>query len=317
MPLSQRAGRYAPSPTGSLHLGSLLAAVGSYLQARAQGAAWYLRIDDLDAPRVVTGMAEEHQQTLEAFGLRWDGSVVYQSQRGSAYERTLAALLAAGQAFECGCTRREAQTGPQGIEGPIYPGTCRAGLPAGRAARSIRLRVPDVVIALDDAVQGHYGQRLATDIGDFVIRRADGITAYQLATVVDDAYQGVAEVVRGADLLSSTPRQIWLQRVLGLATPRYAHLPLLVDDRGHKLSKSEGAAALSARALDAQLWRCLSLLGQHPPDALKDRGITGLLRWATDNWDIACVPRVASVAWPGEATNAPCPSVRDWPSSGR
>jgi len=295
MSASLATGRYAPSPSGPLHLGSLLAAVGSYLQARGQGAAWHLRIDDLDPKRVVPGAERSIIEVLQLFGLRWDGPVLYQSMRRSAYAQAIGQLKMASHAFECGCTRRESQQGPLGIEGPIYPGTCRNGLPPGRAARSLRLRVADIDVVCRDAVQGQYGQHLARDVGDFVIRRADGITAYQLATVVDDAAQSVGEVVRGADLLSSTPRQIYLQRVLDLPVPAYAHLPVLVDAQGEKLGKSTGALALSATTASTQLWDCLSFLGQAPPDVLRGATVTRLLAWAVDNWSLAHVPCVQTL----------------------
>lgn len=283
-------GRFAPSPSGALHLGSLVAALASYLQARAQGGCWLLRIDDVDTPRVKTGADRLILEALERFGLRWDGQPLYQSARRSVYAGALDELKASGHAFDCGCTRREAQSGPIGLEGPIYPGTCRAGIPGDRAPRSVRFRVGADAPAFQDRVQGYRHQSLGRDIGDFVIRRADGITAYQLATVLDDAAQGVTEVVRGADLLSSTPRQIALQGALGLATPGYAHLPVLLDTAGEKLSKSTFAAALTADAPAGQLHRCLVLLGQQPPHSLAHASIGRVLRWATDNWSLAAVP---------------------------
>ena len=291
------AGRYAPSPSGPLHLGSLLAAVGSYLQARAQDASWRLRIDDVDTPRVVAGAAAAICDTLRVFGLRWDGPVVYQSARRSAYAAAIARLQAGGAAFDCGCTRREAQAGITGLEGRIYPGTCRGGLAPGRSPRSVRIRVDDRPIEFVDQVQGVYRQTLSRDIGDFVISRADGVTAYQLATVVDDAACGAGEIVRGADLLSSTPRQILLQQRLGLARPAYAHLPVLVDAHGEKLGKSNGALALDRVSPGLQLWRCLALLGQQPPNRLREAAPARLLRWGCDNWSLEKVPSI--MALPG------------------
>lgn len=284
-------GRYAPSPTGPLHFGSLIAALASFCHARAQGGRWLLRIDDLDRPRVVSGADRHIMATLAAFGLHHDGSVLYQSQRGAAYEDALTCLRQTSAAFDCGCTRREAQSGPPGIEGPIYPGTCRDGLAAGRSARSIRLPVTAQPIEIVDRFQGLYAQVLATDIGDFVIRRADGIVAYQLATVLDDARQGVTEVIRGADLLSSTPRQIWIHRCLGLSVPSYGHIPVIVDSDGEKLAKSTGALALEPTRRQAQLLECLRLLGQDPPRSLGSRSVDGVIRWAVDNWDANQVPR--------------------------
>lgn len=293
--MGEYVGRYAPSPTGALHLGSLYAALGSYLDARARGGRWLVRIDDLDTPRVVTGAAEEILETLARFGLHWDGPVLYQSQRREAYRVAVEQLKQSGKAFDCGCTRREARRGPPGIEGPIYPGTCRDGLPQGRTARSVRLRVEAAKIRCFDALQGMHRQRLARDIGDFVIRRADGITAYQLATVLDDAAQGVTAVVRGSDLLSSTPRQIYLLQALGLTVPRYAHLPVLTNRAGEKLGKSTGALALEKDALGAQLSRCLALLGQAPPARLADAAPANVLEWAATHWRLDNVPRATTL----------------------
>src|SRR5699024_1759174 len=187
-------------------------------------------------------------------------------------------------------SRREVAAGPMGLEGPIYPGTCRKGLPVGRQPRSARLAVMDTDITLNDGIQGPYTQNLSRDIGDFVIKRADGIVAYQLATVIDDNHQGISEVVRGADLLSSTPRQIWIYRCLGFPEPRYAHVPVLVDVDGEKLGKSTGAKPLDSRNCNMQLWDCLELLGQRPPANLKIASVKRILRWAVDNWNIGEVP---------------------------
>lgn len=329
--MSQVVGRYAPSPTGPLHFGSLVAALASFCQARGQGGLWRLRIDDIDRPRVVPGAAPAVLRTLARYGLRHDGPVLYQSSRDPAYARAVAYLKAAGQAFDCGCTRREAHVGAMGLEGPIYPGTCRAGLPPGRCPRSVRMAVTAGEIGFVDGVQGRYGQDLARDIGDFVIRRSDGVYAYQLATVVDDAAQGVDEVVRGADLLSSAPRQIGLQRALGLARPRYAHVPVVVNESGEKLGKSTGALALDGCRQATELTACLALLGQRPPPGLGKRSVAGVLRWALDNWSLAAVPaRTAltrgfsdlrsddrAAASRLMATSDGGPIAPGWPSAGR
>lgn len=293
--IDKPSGRYAPSPTGPLHLGSLLAAVASFLQARGQDASWLLRIDDIDTPRVVPGAASGICEILTAFGLQWDGPVLYQSRRRAAYRDAAQKLKALDLAFDCACTRREAQSGPAGLEGPIYPGTCRDGIRSGREPRSVRMRVDSVMISFVDAIQGMYAQDVGREVGDFVIRRADGITAYQLATVLDDAFQGVSEIVRGADLLSSTPRQILLQRQLSLPQPRYAHVPVLVDRHGEKLSKSTGALALDVERKPVQFWECLTYLGQQPPDSLRDASLMRLHRWAADNWQIQRVPRLSTL----------------------
>jgi glutamyl-Q tRNA(Asp) synthetase len=256
-PTPRRRGRFAPSPTGDLHFGSLVAALGSWLMARHAGGDWLVRMEDLDPPREVPGAAARQLQALECFGLRPDEAVVWQSQRGEAYAAALDRLLEAGLAFECRCSRSDlAATG--GIHR-----ACVAGRRTGAAA--VRLRVPDETVAFDDRVQGPQRQALATAVGDFVLRRADGPWAYQLAVVVDDAAQGITDVVRGADLLDSTPRQIFLQRQLGLPTPAYAHLPLVVDAQGRKLGKSLAALpvdpAAPMRALSAA-WRFLGQAGQ-------------------------------------------------------
>ncbi|WP_423820951.1 tRNA glutamyl-Q(34) synthetase GluQRS [Salinisphaera sp. SPP-AMP-43] len=290
--MSRVVGRYAPSPTGPLHFGSLIAALASFCQAKAQGGLWRLRIDDLDTPRVVAGADRAIIDTLAAFGLEHDGPVMYQSRRDGAYAEAIAELKQRALAFDCACTRREARSGPVGSEGPVYPGTCRHGLPPGRAARSVRLAVEAEIISVGDLIQGECRQNLSRDIGDFVIRRADGITAYQLATVIDDAAQGVTEVVRGSDLLSSTPRQIWIYRCLDIvAVPRYAHIPVVVDVHGDKLGKSTGALALEARQRAAQLTECLALLGQQPPAWLARQSVSSVIAWAVDHWQTAAVPQ--------------------------
>ncbi len=219
-------GRFAPSPTGPLHFGSLVAAVGSYLEAKSRGGAWLLRMEDLDTPRAQPGAADAILRTLEACGMAWDGDIVYQSRRSVAYRAALAHLEAQGLVYACGCSRREIADSGLGPDGAlIYPGTCRNGLAPGKQARAIRVCVDHERIDFEDLVQGNLNQDLAAEVGDFVLRRADGLYAYQLAVVVDDAEQKITDVVRGADLLDSTPRQIYLQRRLGLPAPRYLHLP--------------------------------------------------------------------------------------------
>ena len=238
-------GRFAPSPTGPLHLGSLVAAVGSWLYARAAGGRWLVRIEDIDTPRVVPGSAEAILAALRRYGLEWDGEVVWQSRRIALYEGALAELRAKRLVYDCACSRAELQraaSAPLGRE-PVYPGTCRHGIAEGKVARAVRFRVPDEVVAFDDLVVGSIEEEIG---GDFVVRRADGLFAYQLAVVADDAEQGVTQVVRGADLLHSTPRQITLQRALGYPTPLYGHLPLVVNPDGSKLGKRDGALPLPA-----------------------------------------------------------------------
>jgi glutamyl-Q tRNA(Asp) synthetase len=280
-------GRFAPSPTGPLHFGSLVAALGSYLDARAHGGAWLLRMEDLDPPREQPGAADAILHSLEKFGLHWDGPVLYQHTRLDAYQAAMARLLETGTAFPCACTRSEiADSGLIGLEGPVYPGTCRTGL-AGRPTRAIRVRVNSASVDFNDTLQGYCSQNLEREIGDFVIRRADGYFAYQLAVVVDDAFQGITHVVRGADLLLSTPRQIHLQRLLGLPIPIYTHLPVAVNAQGEKLSKQTGAEPLHGATPGAVLIRALSFLLQSPPQELHGAAPHELLDWAVPHWQPA------------------------------
>ncbi|MFB1486026.1 MULTISPECIES: tRNA glutamyl-Q(34) synthetase GluQRS [unclassified Thiocapsa] len=294
-------GRFAPSPTGPLHLGSLLAAVASYADARANGGVWLVRMEDIDRTREVPGAADAILRTLIAFGFEWDESVVHQSRRTDAYRDALDALAALGLTYPCGCSRTEvARAGRSGPEGPIYPGTCRAGLALGRRARTERFRTPPGALAFEDRIQGPQEQMVDEAVGDFVLRRADGIHAYQLAVVVDDALQGVTQVVRGADLLLSTPRQILLQRALGFDQPGYAHVPLVLDTEGRKLSKSMAAAPVDARDPLPALRAAWALLGQAPPPA--DLRVDAFWTWAIPEWRIARIPPKTSVAYPSAAS---------------
>ncbi len=290
-------GRFAPSPTGPLHFGSVVAALASWLSARAKGGRWLLRIDDLDPPREVEGAAATILRTLEALALEWDGAVVYQSRRGTAYAAALERLQDAGQIFPCACTRRQVGPGP-------YPGTCRNGLPAGVRGRALRVRVDDTPVVIADAVQGRFEACLARTCGDFVVRRADGLVAYHLAVVVDDAAAGVTDVVRGLDLLDSTPRQVWLQRLLGLPTPAYAHLPVVLGRNGSKLSKQTGAAAVLPDSAPAALAAALDFLGLTPPPALVGALPGELLAWALPRWRLD-LPGTAARPYPAAAANMP------------
>ncbi|OGT08292.1 MAG: tRNA glutamyl-Q(34) synthetase GluQRS [Gallionellales bacterium RIFCSPHIGHO2_02_FULL_57_16] len=330
-------GRFAPSPTGPLHFGSLAAAVGSYLDAKYHHGIWLVRMEDLDTPRCVPGAADDILRTLEAFGLYWDSdvgralpavekimpgkarpTVTHQSQRTSAYEEALRSLQSIGVVYPCACTRKEiADSAQHGIDGQIYPGTCRNGVPAGREGRAWRVRTdhsflppcrgkarmgveqsgrgvstPSPTLPLqwggnirfDDALQGHITQHLESEIGDFVVKRADGLFAYQLAVVVDDAFQNITHVVRGADLLHSTPRQIYLQRLLGFATPVYMHLPIAVNAQGEKLSKQTLAPAVAADDVVVTLIAVLEFLRQQPPVELRQGRVEEVLGWAVANW---------------------------------
>ncbi|MCG6932530.1 MAG: tRNA glutamyl-Q(34) synthetase GluQRS [Gallionella sp.] len=282
---SQYRGRFAPSPTGPLHFGSLVAAVGSYLDARHHQGKWLVRIDDLDTPRTVGGAAADILATLESHGLHWDEQVIYQSQRTAEYERAFLQLQESGMMYPCACSRKEiADSALQRGNELVYSGSCRNGIAAGKTARSWRVRVDDAVITLDDLLQGMTTQDLASEIGDFVLLRADGLYAYQLAVVVDDAAQGITDVVRGADLLCSTPRQIYLQQLLGLKTPSYMHLPVAVNARGEKLSKQTLAKPVTRHSPVSTLFNALAFLRQYPPDELRSGTTEEMLDWAAANW---------------------------------
>lgn len=280
-------GRFAPSPTGPLHFGSLIAALGSYLDARAHGGTWLLRMEDIDPPREQPGAADAILRTLEKFCLHWDGPVLYQHTRLDAYQAAIDRLLGMGTAFPCACTRSEiADSGLAGPEGPVYPGTCRKGL-TGRPARAIRVRVNPEPVSFEDQLQGKCRQNLEQEIGDFIIRRADGYFAYQLAVVVDDAVQGITHVVRGADLLLSTPRQIHLQRLLKLPIPIYTHLPVALNAQGEKFSKQNGAEPVNDTDPGAVLFEALGFLLQSPPQELLGAAPLDLLDWSIRHWQPA------------------------------
>ncbi len=306
-PPSGYRGRFAPSPTGPLHFGSLVAAVGSYLDARCQSGEWLLRMEDVDTPRNVPGAADDILRTLALFGFEGDGPVLWQSRRFDAYEAALERLRLAGLAYPCACSRKEiadSATRRASDGGLAYPGTCRGGLPPGRAARAWRLRVEAEETVFVDRLQGRQAQRLDRDVGDFVLRRADGLFAYQLAVVVDDAWQGVTDIVRGADLLASTPRQIWLQACLGYARPRYAHLPVAANAAGEKLSKQTRAPALDSGRAAAELVRALRFLGQPAPAGLALSRPAEVWDWARQHWDFAALPRQGSIAISDSAENS-------------
>jgi glutamyl-Q tRNA(Asp) synthetase len=242
-------------------------------------------MEDLDAPRCVAGAADDILRTLEAFGLHWDGEIVYQSQRTAAYDEALHSLQAIDAVYPCCCTRKEiADSALHGIDGPVYPGTCRHGIPKGREGRAGRVRTDNEPVGFDDALQGHIAQHLESEIGDFVVKRADGLYAYQLAVVIDDAFQHITHIVRGCDLLASTPRQIHLQRLLGLPTPAYLHLPVAVNEQGEKLSKQTLAPAISTDDVVATLISVLDFLRQQPPAELRQGSVEEALGWAVKNW---------------------------------
>jgi len=292
-----RIGRFAPSPTGPLHFGSLVAALGSYLDARAHGGRWVVRIEDVDEPRTQIGATQAILATLEDCGFAWDGAIARQSERTDRYREAFERLVASGAVYACGCTRKEIADSALAIDGArIYPGTCRRGLPAGREARAFRVRTNNAPVRFDDRVQGRIEQDVEREGGDFVLLRADGYFAYQLAVVVDDADQGITDVVRGADLLDSTARQIHLQHLLGLATPAHLHLPVALNDRGEKLSKQTGARAAGRESLaDA-----FAFLGHALPGELRGAPPAELLAWGIANWDPARVPKARAIPVPSQ-----------------
>ncbi|SFM97562.1 glutamyl-Q tRNA(Asp) synthetase [Formivibrio citricus] len=290
-------GRFAPSPTGDLHMGSLMAAAASYLMARTQGGKWLVRIEDLDPPREMPGAADRILFDLDRFGFEWDGPVEYQSRRHDRYRAALDRLVAMGEAYPCTCTRKEIQSaGLHGVDGFRYSGLCRDGVHPDRLAHAWRLKVHDQVVAYRDGIQGESRQNLSKEVGDFVLRRADGLWAYQLAVVVDDVEQGVTQVVRGADLLDSTPRQMWLQHLLRYPQPDYFHIPVIVNPAGEKLSKQTLAPALLPGREGWQLWQALHLLWQQPPEALRYADADTLWTWALQHWSVKKMPQKRAVS---------------------
>ena len=290
-------GRFAPSPTGPLHFGSLVATLASYCDARAAGGEWLMRIEDVDEPRSRAGAESAIVETLTRYGFAWDGPVVRQSERGAEYEHALARLRTIGSIYPCACTRRELEIAPFGAAGErVYPGTCRDGIASERTPRAQRVRVDATSVAFVDRLQGLLRQDLARDIGDFVVRRADGLFAYQLAVVVDDALQGITTIVRGADLLASTPRQIFLQQLLGLPTPEYLHVPVAINRAGEKLSKQTHALPLPDDPVPPLLaaWR---FLDQRMPD-VRPNSANEFLEWAVRTWSRARLPPVAMLPAP-------------------
>ena len=283
-------GRFAPTPSGYLHFGSLVAALASYLDARSVGGQWLLRMEDLDPPREAHGAQDAILRSLEIYGFEWDGPLVRQSDRHPAYAQLIERLLSQGLAYACTCSRKQLEG-----TGGVYPGTCRnAGHPDHDTA--IRLRVPELEYRFVDRVQGEFRQHLGREVGDFVIRRRDGLFAYQLAVVLDDAWQGVTDVVRGADLLDSTPRQLYLQELLGLPQPRYLHVPLIIQPDGHKLGKSYRSPPLPADQAAPLLNRALRALGQQPPDTLGRATPREILAWGSAHWDAARIPHTRTLA---------------------
>ena len=283
-------GRFAPSPTGPLHFGSLLAALASFLDARANQGKWLMRIEDLDPPREPAGSAELILQQLQDFGMNWDDEVLYQSTRLGAYEEVMGQLQDKGLAYPCDCTR------PQIREmGLVYNGSCRERSTPPEKPYALRLKTEALKIGFDDVIQGHFSQQLELDAGDFVIRRKDELYAYQLAVVVDDEFQNITHVVRGWDLLDSTPRQIYLQRVLNYQEMSYIHIPIIVDEKGQKLSKQAFAPSIETDRASEAIYKALVFLGQVPPAEIATERPESQLQWAIANWDSQAVAKVSSI----------------------
>jgi glutamyl-Q tRNA(Asp) synthetase len=280
-----------------------VAAAASYLDAKSRSGGWTVRMEDIDTPRMQPGASDTILKALEDFGFAWDGPVLFQSSRTEAYRAAFEDLKNRNLVYPCGCTRREvADSTLDGGGEQRYPGTCRAGLRSGRAPRSWRVRTPSIPISFEDRVQGAREQNIEDYCGDFVILRADGVFAYQLAVVVDDRDQGITDVVRGADLLDSTPRQIYLQHQLGVPTPRYLHTPVAVNDQGQKLSKQTLAPAIDRTAAVSTLYDVLVFLGQQPPVEAKEENLEGIWKWALANWDANRIPKVGTAVAPRAST---------------
>jgi glutamyl-Q tRNA(Asp) synthetase len=290
-------GRFAPSPTGLMHMGSLMAAVASYLEARRHAGRWLLRIEDLDPPREFPGASQSFLDTLERFGFTWDAAPIYQSKRSERYMEILQILRREGWVYPCSCSRKILrEDGLIGVDGLRYSGRCRGVVHTNYEGLAYRVSVPDREYDFLDQVQGMQTQNLAQMVGDFVLRRADLLWAYQLAVVVDDADCGVTHIVRGADLLDSTPRQLYLQEILGFSHPQYLHIPVITNLQGEKLSKQTLAPALQTGAEAAQLWQALSLLWQAPPAQLRFAALGEVWEWAHLHWDTTKIPQKRSVA---------------------
>ena len=290
-------GRFAPSPTGPLHFGSLIAAVASFCESKQQQGRWLVRMEDLDKPREVKGAANTILQQLEAFGFEWDGEILFQSQRANAYTAVLEQLKNKQLIYPCTCTRKEiADSSHQlGIDGVIYPRTCLQHPLKPNVAKAWRIKTDDLEIRFNDAIQGSVHQNISRQVGDFILKRADGLFAYQLAVVADDAAQGITHIVRGADLLDSTPRQIYLQRCLNYHTPQYVHVPIATNALGEKLSKQTLAKSLNIQIASHLLFDALQFLGQQPPAELKSTTLHEMWSWAFAHWQLSRVPKIRKI----------------------
>lgn len=284
-------GRFAPSPTGPLHFGSLIAAVASYLDARANSGRWLVRMEDLDPPREPPGAADQILSQLQQLGFRWDGEVLYQSARLETYGKVLQQLQDQGHCYCCDCTRSQIRA-----MGSIYNGSCRHRSTPLQGEYAIRLKTESATITIDDLVQGRYQQNIGEETGDFVIFRKDKLFAYQLAVVIDDEFQGISHIIRGFDLIDSAPRQIYLQRLLHYSTPAYGHVPIIIDEQGKKLSKQHFAAPIDVENAEQLIHQSLMFLGQAPPDSNKHTDSGSQLQWGIENWDIQAIPKLATIS---------------------
>ena len=281
-------GRFAPSPTGPLHFGSVVAAIASYMQAKSQDGKWLVRMDDIDTPRNLPDADTAILKSLEILGLYWDDEVLFQSHRQEAYQQALNFLSEKNLLYRCTCTRKK-------LQGSAYPGTCRKKKHSPDQQHALRVITYQVAITIDDGIQGQFQQILETEIGDFIVHRADGLVAYHIATVVDEAYQGITEIVRGADLLDSTPRQIYLQNLLNYPTPAYTHLPVAVDKQGYKLSKQYHAAPIDDSDPVTTLISALEFLGQQPDELLAQESVEEIIQWGIKHWSLDKIPRLNSI----------------------
>ena len=271
----------------------MIAAVASFLEARTQGGQWLVRVEDIDPPREQPGATKQILDALEIYGFEWDGPVTYQRTSRRSHDEAIETLIQRGLAYPCGCSRRELADKPHGSLGVIYPGTCRTG--CDKSIVAIRIRTDDNVMSFEDRLQGLQSQRLESESGDFVILRKDDLIAYQLAVVVDDNLQAVTDIVRGIDLMDSTPRQLWLQRLLDYPTPNYAHIPVATNENNQKLSKSHGAGAISLKRTAETLIAALQVLGQQPANDLDGASLADIWSWAQTNWNIDVLTQISEI----------------------
>ena len=281
-------GRFAPSPTGSLHFGSVVAAVASYMQAKSQHGKWLVRMDDIDTPRNQAGADAAILKSLKTLGLHWDDDVLFQSHRQAVYNEIFKRLSEKNLIYQCICSRKQ-------LQGLAYPGTCRNRRHRSEQQYALRILTNQIPICINDKIQGHFQQDLETEIGDFIVHRADGLVAYHIATVVDDTFQGITEIVRGADLLDSTPRQIYLQKLLNYTTPAYAHLPIAVDKQGFKLSKQYHAKPINDMDPVKTLILSLKFLGQDPEKSLAQESVEEIIQWGIKHWSLERIPRLNTI----------------------